>query len=71
MRTTLAGLGCLFATSALAEYYVVQDLETKKCRVVDKFTIGDAKITPVGPASFKTRKEAEEGIKHIIVCTMK
>jgi hypothetical protein len=71
MRIMLTGLACLFATSALANYYVVQDLKTKKCWVVDRLPIGDSKITAVGPASFKTRKEAEEGIKHIIVCTIK
>lgn len=67
----MSGLACLVPDIALANYYVVQDVETKKCWVVDKVPIGDLKITAVGPAFFKTRKEAEEGIKNIIVCTMK
>jgi len=61
----------LFASAAHANYYVVQDVKTKRCYIVDKMPFGDATVTPVGPASFRTWKEAEEGIKKIILCVMK
>jgi hypothetical protein len=71
MRIVAIGMACLFATSAFAKYYVVQDMKTKKCTVVDEMPLGNASVTVVGPAFVKTRKAAEEGIKHIVLCTMK
>ena len=57
-----------FAQTA-AEFYVVQDTSTKKCTIVDKkptttttVVVGDGKV-------FKTRAEAETGMKTIKVCT--
>ena len=58
-----------FATPALAqEFYVVQDTATKKCTIVDKkptttttVVVGDGKV-------FKTRAEAETGMKTVKVC---
>jgi hypothetical protein len=59
-----------FATPSLADFYIVQDASTKKCTIVDKkpttttTTIvgGDGKV-------FKTRAEAESGMKTEKVCT--
>ena len=56
-------------TSAFAaEYYVVRDATTKKCTIVDTkpttnttVVVGDGKV-------FKTRTEAETGMKTIKVC---
>ena len=66
-----AVLTVAFVTPALAadEYYVVRDTSTKKCTIVDKkptttttTVVGDGKV-------FKTRTEAETGMKSIKVCT--
>jgi hypothetical protein len=58
-----------FVTPALAadEFYVVQDVKTKKCTVVDKKPTTET-VTQVGPVTFKTRQEAESGMKTIKVC---
>ena len=61
------------ATSALAqttvstEYYVVRDATTKKCTIVDKKPTTTTTIVDNG--IFKTRTEAETGMKTIKVCT--
>jgi NAD(P)H-dependent flavin oxidoreductase YrpB (nitropropane dioxygenase family) len=60
--------GAAYAQTA-TEFYVVQDTATKKCTIVDKkpatkttVVVGDGKV-------FKTRTEAETGMKTIKVCT--
>ena len=60
--------GAAYAQTA-TEFYVVQDTSTKKCTIVDKkpttqttVVVGDGKV-------FKTRTEAETGMKTIKVCT--
>jgi hypothetical protein len=65
-----AALVLAFATPALAaEFYVVQDVKTKKCTIVDKkptvsetVVVGDGKV-------YTTRVEAETGMKTVKVCT--
>jgi hypothetical protein len=58
--------GAVYAQAT--EFYVVQDTATKKCTIVDKkptttttVVVGDGKV-------FKTRAEAETGMKTIKVC---
>ena len=46
---------------------MVQDVKTKKCTVVDKKPTTET-VTQVGPVTFKTRQEAESGMKTIKVC---
>jgi hypothetical protein len=64
----------LAATSlpALAadEFYVVQDVKTKKCTIVDKKPT-DTSMTVVSPSGtiYKSRTEAETGMKTVKVCT--
>lgn len=70
------GLALAFATAGYAqtttttttEYYVVQDTATKKCTVVDKKPTTTTSVM-VGPAGFKTKTEAESGMKSVKVCT--
>lgn len=68
-----AALAAMVTSGALAqtatEFYVVQDTSTKKCTIVDKkptttttVVVGDGKV-------FKTRTEAETGMKSMKVCT--
>jgi hypothetical protein len=59
-----------FLTPALAadEFYVVQDVKTKKCTIVDKKPT-TTETTVVGNGVYKTRTEAETGMKSVKVCT--
>jgi hypothetical protein len=61
---TVAVSGAAFAE----EFYVVQDTTTKKCTIVDKKPTTTT-TTVVGNGVFKTRTEAETGMKSIKVCT--
>ncbi len=67
-----ATLIAAFVTPALAadEFYVVQDVKTKKCTVVDKKPV-DTTTTVVSPSGtvYKSRTEAEAGMKTVKVCT--
>jgi hypothetical protein len=68
------GLAIAFAGAAYAqtttttEYYVVQDASTKKCTIVDKKPTTTTSVV-VGNGVFKTRTEAETGMKSVKVCT--
>jgi hypothetical protein len=55
-------------TTTTTEYYVVQDASTKKCTIVDKKPTTTTMVQ-VGPVAFKTKTEAESGLKTIKVCT--
>ena len=58
-------------TSAFAqttEFYVVRDATTKKCTIVDKKPTTTT-TTIVDNGTFKTRTEAETGMKSVKVCT--
>ncbi|MBR0685474.1 hypothetical protein JQ612_30165 [Bradyrhizobium manausense] len=69
---TAAVMIAAFTLPAFAadEFYVVQDVKTKKCTVVDKKPM-DASMTVVSPsgAIYKSRTEAESGMKTVKVCT--
>jgi hypothetical protein len=68
---TAAVLAAFVAPAFAAdEFYVVQDVKTKKCTVVDKKPV-DTSVTVVSPAGtiYKTRAEAETGMKTVKVCT--
>jgi len=59
------------AAPALAqEFYVVQDTTTKKCTIVEKKPT-ESTVTVVSPSGtvYKTRTEAETGMKTVKVCT--
>jgi hypothetical protein len=67
----LALTGSSFAqgmSQTTTEYYVVQDTTTKKCTIVDKKPTTSTTVT-VGDGVFKTRTEAETGMKSIKVCS--
>ena len=65
-----AALAVAFVTPALAaEFYVVQDVKTKKCTIVDKKPVA-TETTIVGDDKvYTTRTEAETGMKTVKVCT--
>jgi hypothetical protein len=55
---------------AADEFYIVQDVKTKKCTVVDKKPT-DTSMTVVSPSGtiYKSRTEAESSMKTVKVCT--
>jgi len=57
----------LAQTTVTEEYYVVQDPSTKRCTIVNQKPT-TTNIVQVGPMAFKTRTEAESGMKTIKVC---
>ena len=60
--------GSAYAQMATTEYYVVQDTSTKKCTIVDKKPTTTTTVV-VGDGVFKTKTEAETGMKSIKVCS--
>ena len=69
---TAALMIAAFSLPAFAadEFYVVQDVKTKKCTVVDKKPT-DTTTTVVSPSGtvYKSRTEAESSMKTVKVCT--
>jgi hypothetical protein len=67
-----AALVASFAAPAFAadEFYVVQDVKTKKCTIIDKKPT-ETSMTIVSPSGtvYKTRAEAETGMKTVKVCS--
>ena len=55
-------------TAMAAEYYVVRDSTTKKCTVVETRPTGTT-TTVVDNGIYKTKTEAETGMKTTKVCT--
>ena len=56
------------AFAQTTEFYVVRDATTKKCTIVDKKPTATT-TTVVDKGTFKTRTEAETGMKTMKVCT--
>jgi hypothetical protein len=74
IKTILAGAIVLgFALPAFAQvesFYVVQDVKTKKCTVMDKKPMATEYTTVGGDGVvYKTRVEAENAMKTVKVCT--
>jgi hypothetical protein len=61
----------VYATGAVAaEYYVVQDKSSKKCKVVEtRPSAAETTWVQVGPAAFKTREEADKQVA--VICEEK
>ena len=55
-------------TAVAAEFYVVRDAATKKCTIVDTRPTTTT-TTIVDNGMFKTKAEAETGMKTMKVCT--
>ena len=66
---------CALAGPALAQqvgvgFYIVQDPATKRCTIVDQRPTTTTTTTIVGGDTvYKTRTEAETGLKTVKVCT--
>ena len=62
----------LFAAPGFAqtEFYIVQDTATKRCTIVDqKPTVSTMTVVSPSGTIYKTRTEAETGMKTVKVCT--
>jgi hypothetical protein len=71
-KLILATMLVALASPVLAadEFYVVQDVKTKKCTIVDKKPTTTTEVTQVGGTTvYKTRADAETGMKSVKVCT--
>jgi hypothetical protein len=71
-KLIIATVAVAFSTAIAqsAEFYVVQDVKTKKCTIVDKKPTTTTETTIVGDGKvYKTRTEAETGMKSVKVCT--
>lgn len=69
---TSIALIAFVSPSFAADYYVVQNVKTKKCQVVSKKPTTKTQVT-VGPDGtvYKTRTEASNAMKTIEVCKTK
>ena len=71
-KLLLSGVVVAFAATGVSaqttEFYVVRDATTKKCTIVDKKPTTTT-TTIVDNGTFKTRTEAETGMKSIKVCS--
>ena len=63
-----ATVGLLSSTALAAEYYVVQEKSTKKCKVVEARPT-ETTWVQVGPMAFKTRDEADKQLA--VICKEK
>jgi hypothetical protein len=55
-------------TTTTGDYYVVQDVQTKKCTVVNEKPKTTTSLV-IGTGGFKTQTEAEGSMKTTKVCT--
>lgn len=61
-----AAVAVTLSTAALAqttEFYVVQDVKTKRCTIVEKRPATTTEVPVLGTTVFKTRAEAESGFE--------
>ena len=66
--SALAAFALGSQVAAAAEFYIVRDATTKKCTVVESKPTTTT-TTVVGDTVYKTKTEAESGIKTTKVCT--
>jgi hypothetical protein len=70
-RALVTTIVLLFSTPIwAAEFYIVRDLTTQKCTVVDKLPVTAVRtITLASDAIYKTHKDAEDAMRAIKVCS--
>ena len=74
VRTLVAvSMLAAFVTPAFAadSYYIVQDAKTKKCTVTETKPTSAETTVVSGDTVYKTKSEAESGIKTTKLCTTK
>ena len=70
MRTILAGaaFAVFIITPSLADYYIVQEPTTKRCRIVEERPASPSVGVMIGPAGFGVRTEAESRMRTVTEC---
>jgi hypothetical protein len=70
MRTVLAGaaFAVFIITPSLADYYIVQEPTTKRCRIVEERPASPSVGIVIGPVGFGVRTEAESRIRTVEEC---
>jgi hypothetical protein len=68
MKALIAGvtLAALYVTPTLADFYIVQEPTTKRCRIVEERPAGGAAVVIGTP--FGARVEAERQMRTVEVC---
>jgi hypothetical protein len=66
--TLVLAASAVAETAVAAEFYVVRDATTKKCTIVDTKPTTTT-TTVVDNGTFKTKTEAETGMKTMKVCS--
>jgi hypothetical protein len=69
MRAVVVGaaLACII-TPALADFYIVQEPTTKRCRIVEERPTSPSIGVLVGPGGFGVRAEAESRMRTVEEC---
>ena len=70
MRAAFVGaaLAALVVTPTLADYYIVQDPTTKRCRIVEDRPASPGVGIQIGPLGFGVRAEAESRMRTVEEC---
>jgi hypothetical protein len=70
MRAILAGaaLAAFVITPTLADYYIVQEPTTKRCRIVEERPASPGVGVVIGGAGFGVRAEAESRMRTVEQC---
>jgi hypothetical protein len=70
MRAVLAGvaLAAFVITPSLADYYIVQEPTTKRCRIVEERPASPGVGIVIGGAGFGVRTEAEGRMRTVEEC---
>jgi hypothetical protein len=72
MKKTLVAAAVMTAIAAPAfaqSFYVVQDVKTKKCTITETKPTSSEVTVVSGDTVYKTKAEAETGMKTVKVCT--
>jgi hypothetical protein len=70
MRAILAGaaLAAFIVTPGLADYYIIQEPTTKRCRIVEERPASPSIGVLIGPGGFGVRAEAESRMRTVEEC---
>jgi hypothetical protein len=70
MRAIFIGtaLAAFFVTPSLADYYIVQEPTTKRCRIVEERPASPGVGVVIGGLSFGVRSEAESRMRTVEEC---
>jgi hypothetical protein len=70
MRAILAGaaFAAFVITPTLADYYIIQEPTTKRCRIVEERPASPSVGVVIGPAGFGVRTEAESRMRTVEEC---